>query len=73
MKEQRAAAPLDPAVISGETAKQISDLQVVLVQAISEAKAGLSGDIAKVGAKLDARSQPKPAAPAPKPATRQRH
>ena len=71
LKEQR-AAPLDPAAISAETAKQISDLQAVLVQAISEAKAGLSGEIAKIGTKLDARSQPKPAAPTPKPATRQR-
>ena len=44
----------DPATISAETAKQISDLQAVLVQAISEAKSGLSGDIAKIGTKLDA-------------------
>jgi hypothetical protein len=72
LKDQRAAPPLDPAAISAETAKQISDLQAVLVQAISEAKTGLSGDIAKIGTKLDARSQPKPAAPTPKPATRQR-
>jgi hypothetical protein len=71
LKEERAPAQ-DQASISAETAKQISDLQAVLVQAISEAKSGLSGDIAQIGAKLDARSQPKPAAPAPKPAARPR-
>jgi hypothetical protein len=72
LKEQRGVAGSDPATISAESAKQISDLQAVLVQAISEAKSGLSGDIAKIGTKLDARSQPKPAAPPPKPAARPR-
>lgn len=72
LKEQRAAAALDPAAVSAETSKQISDLQAVLVQAISEAKTGLSGEIAKIGTKLDARSQAKPTVPTPKPATRQR-
>jgi hypothetical protein len=72
LKAERGATGPDPASISAETAKQISDLQAVLVQAISEAKSGLSGDIAKIGTKLDARSQPKPAAPAPKPAPRPR-
>jgi hypothetical protein len=71
LKEQRGAGQ-DPARISAETAKQISDLQAVLVQAISEAKSGLRGDIAKIGTKLDARSQPKPTAPTPKPAARKR-
>jgi hypothetical protein len=72
LKEQRGVAGSDPATISAESAKQISDLQAVLVQVISEAKSELSGDIAKIGTKLDARSQPKPAAPAPKPAARPR-
>jgi hypothetical protein len=72
LKEQRGAAGPDPASISAETAKQISDLQAVLVRAISEAKSGLRGDIAKIGTKLDARSQPKPTAPTPKPAARKR-
>jgi hypothetical protein len=72
LKEQRGVIGSDPASINAETAKQISDLQAVLVQAISEAKSGLSSDIAKIGTKLDARSQPKPAAPTPKPSPRPR-
>src|SRR3990170_8445172 len=52
LKEQRGVTGSD---LSAETAKQISDLQAVLVQAISEAKSGLSSDIAKIGTKLDAR------------------
>jgi hypothetical protein len=70
LKQERGAASADPAAAGAETAKHIADLQAVLVQAISEAKTGLSGDIAKIGAKLDARSQAKPPAPAPKPAAR---
>jgi hypothetical protein len=72
LKEQRGVIGSDPASINAETAKQISDLQAVLVQAISEAKSGLSSDIAKIGTKLDARSQPKPTAPTPKPSPRPR-
>ena len=70
LKQERATASADPAIAGEETAKHISDLQAVLVQAISEAKTGLSGDIAKIGAKLDARSQAKPPVPAAKPAAR---
>ena len=45
--------------------KQMSDMQSALMQTISEVKAGLSSDIAKIGAKLDA--GPKPVPPAPRP------
>jgi hypothetical protein len=72
LKAERGAASPDPASVAAETHKQISDLQAVLVQAISEAKSGLSGDIAKIGTKLDARSQPKPPAPAQRPSARPR-
>lgn len=72
LKAERGAAATDPAITTAETAKQISDLQAVLVQAISEAKSGLSADIAKIGTKLDARSQPKPPAPAQRPSARPR-
>jgi hypothetical protein len=68
LKQDRAAPALDPAAITAETAKQISDMQAVLVQAMSDMKTGLSGDLAKISTKLDAK--PKPAAPAPKPRPR---
>ena len=67
LKEQRAAVP-DHATANAEIAKQISALQAALVQAIAEAKTGLSGDIAKISTKLDAK--PKAPAPTPKPRPR---
>jgi len=63
----------DPASVSAEISKQMSNMQAVLIQAISEMKSGLSGDLAKIGAKLDVRSQaPKPAGRAAKPGPKPR-
>jgi hypothetical protein len=47
--------------IDGEIGKQMSDLKSDLMQAIT----GIDDKITKIGAKLDARSAPKPAAPKP--------
>jgi hypothetical protein len=74
LKEERAVATAsanvpDPAAANAEIAKQISDLQAALVQAIAEAKTGLSGDIAKISTKLDAK--PRAAAPRPRPRPQQ--
>ena len=46
-----------------EIDKQLADMKAALMQAMSDMKSGLDDSIAK----LDARSQPKAAAPAPKP------
>ena len=69
LKAERSSAQ-DQSSLNAEVAKQISDMQAVLVQAMSDLKAGLSSDIAKINAKLDAK--PKPVAPAPKPASKPR-
>jgi hypothetical protein len=53
--------------INAEIGKQMSDMRAALTQDISDLKSGLGGDLAKISAKLDARNQPKAAAPAPKP------
>ena len=53
--------------INADIGTQISDMKAGLTQEISEMKSSLGGDIAKIGATLDARNQPKAAAPAPKP------
>ena len=55
------------ATINAEIGKQMTDLKAGLMQTMSEMKSGLDGDMAKISARLDARSQPKPAAPAPAP------
>lgn len=69
LKGQAPGADPAGAVLS----KQIADTQALLVKAISEMKAGLSDDIAKIGAKFDTRSQAvKPVAPATKPAAKPR-
>ena len=57
----------DGAVRNADIDKQMADMKDALMQAMSDMKSGLSGDIAKIAAKLDAGSQPKAAAPAPKP------
>jgi len=63
LKEERADAP-DPAAGNAEVAKQISEMQAAVTQAMSDMKTGLSAEIGKIDTKLDA----KPKAPAPKPA-----
>jgi hypothetical protein len=73
LKDESPQVEAAPAV--GDLEKRIADTEAVLVQAISEMKSGLSSDLGKIGAKLDARpvqQVPKPAAPAPKPAQRPR-
>ena len=72
LKQERAGPGLDQTNLNGEIAKQVTDMQAALMQAMSEMKSGLEGSIAKIGAKPDARSAPpKPAAaPAPKPAAK---
>jgi hypothetical protein len=67
LKQERAAAP-DPAAGNAEIAKQISDLQAALTQAIADVKTGLSAEIGKINTKLDAK--PKAPAPAPRPRPR---
>ena len=58
----------DPARVDAEIGKQMADMKAGLTQSISDMKTGLAGDIAKISAKLEARSQqPKLAAPAAKP------
>jgi hypothetical protein len=64
LKQDRGTSGID-----AEIAKQMADLKASRTQEISDLKAGLDGDLAKISAKLDARSQPK-AAPAPKPAVK---
>ncbi len=68
LKQERA---LNQTNLNTENAKQVSDMQAALMQAMSEMKSEIESSIAKIGAKLDARSAaPKPAAPAPKPAAK---
>jgi hypothetical protein len=67
LKQERAGPGLDQTNTNAEIGKQMSDLKAGVMQTLSE----LEGSIAKIGAKLDARSAPpKPAAPAPKPAAK---
>ncbi len=71
LKENRGTSAEGMAAINTEIGKQMSDLKAGLMQTMSNMKSGLDGDIAKITAKLDARSQPpRPAAPAPKPAAK---
>jgi hypothetical protein len=67
LKENRGTSAEGMAAINAEIGKQMSDMKAGLTQDISDLKSGLGGDLAKISAKLDARSQPKAAAPAPKP------
>jgi hypothetical protein len=61
LKQERAAPGGDLARIESQIGQQMSDLKSGLMQAIT----GLDDKIAKIGAKLEARSAPKPAAPKP--------
>jgi hypothetical protein len=61
LKQERAAPGEDLARIESQIGQQISDLKSALTQAIAD----LDDKIAKIGAKLEARSAPKPAAPKP--------
>jgi hypothetical protein len=70
--KQQAAPADDGARAAAEIDKQMADMKAALTQSMSEMKSGLDASLAKISAKLDARSQPKPAAPAPKPAARPR-
>jgi hypothetical protein len=60
----------DLAAIRTELNTKLTDMQSNLTQAMTDMKTGLTESMTKLGAKLDARSQPKP--PAPKPAARPR-
>jgi hypothetical protein len=62
----------DLAAFRTEMSTKIGDMQSGLTQAMTDMKTGLSESITKIGAKLDARSQPKPNPPAPKPPARPR-
>jgi hypothetical protein len=66
LKQERAAPGDDLARIESQIGQQMSDLKSSLMQAIT----GLDDKITKIGAKFDARSAPKPVAPAPKPAAK---
>ena len=63
LKQERGVS--GQAGINADIGTQISDLKAGLTQEISDMKSTLGGDIAKISAKLG--SQPKAAAPAPKP------
>jgi F0F1-type ATP synthase membrane subunit a len=66
------SAPTDSSARDAAIDKQMADMKAALMQSMAEMKSGLSADIARLGSKIDARSQPKPVAPAPKPAARPR-
>ena len=73
LKQDRAGSAPELAAINAEIGKQMSDMKAGLAQTMSDMKTGLAADIAKIGAKLDARSQqPKPVAPVRKPVARPR-
>lgn len=61
LKQENAAPGEDLARIESQIGQQMSNLKSGLMQAIT----GLDDKIAKIGAKLEARSAPKPAAPKP--------
>jgi hypothetical protein len=67
LKQNGGASAESMAAVNAEISKQMSDLKAGLMQNLSDIKSGLDGDLAKISARLDARSQPKPAAPAPAP------
>ena len=60
----------DLAAIRTELSTKLTDMQSNLTQSMTDVKTRLTESMTKLGAKLDARSQPKP--PAPKPAARPR-
>lgn len=66
------ASAQDLAAVRTEMNSKLSDMESSLTQAITDMKTGLGESVAKLGAKLDARSQPKPTAPGPKPAAKPR-
>jgi hypothetical protein len=66
LKQERAAPSEGLAGIESKIGEQMSGLK----SGVMEALTGLDDKITKIGAKLDARSAPKPAAPAPKPAAK---
>jgi hypothetical protein len=66
LKQERAAPSESLAGIESKIGEQMSGLKSAVMEAIT----GLDDKITKIGAKLDARSAPKPAAPAPKPAAK---
>jgi hypothetical protein len=63
LKQAQGVSPQDLAAIRTE----LSDMKTSFTQTMSEMKSGLDDSLAKISAKLDARSQPKAATPAPKP------
>ena len=63
LKQERAAPSDGLAGIESKIGEQMSGLKSGVMEAIT----GLDDKITKIGAKLDARSAPKPAAPAPAP------
>ena len=70
---QSGSSAQDLAAIRTEMSTKLTDMQSSLTQTITDMKTGLTDSIAKITAKLDARSQqPKPAAPSPKPAVKPR-
>jgi hypothetical protein len=66
LKQERAAPSESLAGIESKIGEQMSGLKSAVMEAIT----GLDDKITKIGAKLDARSAPKPVAPAPKPAAK---
>jgi len=69
-QSQSGSSAQDLAAIRTELNTKLTDMQSNLTQSMTDMKTGLTESMTKLGAKLDARSQPKP--PAPKPAARPR-
>jgi len=69
-QSQSGSSAQDLAAIRTELNTKLTDMQSNLTQSMTDMKTGLTESMTKLGAKLDARSQPKP--PAPKPPTRPR-
>jgi len=69
-QSQSGSSAQDLAAIRTELNTKLTDMQSNLTQSMTDMKTGLTESMTKLGAKLDARSQPKP--PAPKPPARPR-
>jgi hypothetical protein len=72
LKQDRGVSAQDLAAVRTEMSTKLTDMQSSLTQTITDMKTGLTESVAKLGAKLDARSQPPKPAPQPKPAARPR-
>jgi hypothetical protein len=68
LKQNAGTSAEERTALDAELGKQMSDLKSGLTQALTDMKTAVEADLAKMNAKLDVRSAPKPAAPAQRPA-----